>query len=93
MLTKKNPDWIDWRNSAAREIILEDLEPGGALYGMDNVPVTEVFEFYSLLPEFQKVVLSQFTARLKDHQAQAGERSWETSRVGPASAMKLSMGD
>jgi hypothetical protein len=32
----KKPGWIDWVNSAAREIILEDLEPSGYLFEKDG---------------------------------------------------------
>ena len=69
----KNPDWIDWRNSKARGIILGDLEPGGMLVGMDHVSAEEVFDFYKKMPEFVGVVLSQFKIRLADHRKQLAE--------------------
>jgi hypothetical protein len=28
--------YVDWKNHAAREILWEDLEPGGWLYGIDD---------------------------------------------------------
>jgi hypothetical protein len=71
---------IKWRSSAAREIILEDLEPGGILYQQDSVPAAEVFEFYECFPEFEDVKFEQFEARLKDHRAQAARRILRSQR-------------
>jgi hypothetical protein len=68
----KNPLWINWRSCKARAILLEDLEPGGLLDGMGQLSEADVWEFYRTLPEFNKVVFSQFQARLKDHRTQSG---------------------
>jgi hypothetical protein len=54
------PGWIEWRSSAAREILLDDLEPDGILQQQDGVSAEEVFEYYSLFPEFEGIVFSQF---------------------------------
>jgi hypothetical protein len=70
----RNPLFIDWRNSSARAVLLQDLEPGGILYQRDNISEEEAWEFYKQLPQFDEVVWSQFQARLKDHRKQAGEQ-------------------
>ena len=68
---EKRPGWIDWQSCAAKEIILEDLlPPDGILFGKDNVPAEEVWEFYKKQPGFENVVFSQFKERLKDHRTQ-----------------------
>ena len=70
----KDPSYIKWITSAAREIILEDLEPGGILHQEDHVPVEIVWEIYKLYPEFENVVYDQFKKRLVDHREQAAKR-------------------
>ena len=69
MPRSNKPGWIDWANSAAREIILEDLEPNGFLHNKNDMPALEVWKFYQNLPEFKgpPVVFSQFEIQLKDH--------------------------
>eukprot|EP00957_Ditylum_brightwellii_P070087 5323309-Ditylum_brightwellii.AAC.1 len=69
MPKSKNPDWIDWRNSAPKEIILEDLEPGGFLFGKDDMPASVVWEHYKGLDEFKDpiVVCDIFQVCLKEH--------------------------
>jgi hypothetical protein len=76
MPRSKKPGWIDWVNSAAREIILEDLEPSGYLFEKDDIPASIVWEHYKKLPEFSgpPVVFDQFQTRLKDHRVQAARR-------------------
>jgi hypothetical protein len=82
------PGWIDWVNSGAREIILEDLEPNGWLYeiGFDNLLVDNTFlqdclnfyksEHYGDQSEFfEHVVFDQFQARMKDHIREAKKRN------------------
>lgn len=71
MPPSKKPDWIDWRNSKARKIILDDLLPGGLLYQQDNLLPQVVFAFYKTLPEFKDVVYDQFAVRFKGHRQQA----------------------
>ena len=65
------PGWIHWPHSRPRAMILEDLEPGGWLDGQDDLLPLEIFQFYKLFPEFEKVVFDQFEKRLKDHRQQA----------------------
>ena len=66
------PGWINWRSCKAKGIILRDLEPGGALDGLDHVSAEDLFGYYKALPEFKDVVFAQFKARLKDHRTQNG---------------------
>ena len=62
--------WVKWATSAAKEVLMEDLQPGGMLHQMDDVTAAEAWEFYSSLPEFEGVQKDQFMIRLKDHRAQ-----------------------
>ena len=71
MPPSKKPGWVNWRSHVAREILLEDLEPGGILHGHDNLSAQEVWQYYQTLPEFRKIVFAQFSARLGDHRGQA----------------------
>jgi hypothetical protein len=80
MPSKKNPDWIKWITCAARQILLEDLEPEGFMFGKDHVSAEEAWLFYSTLPEFSLVVFTQFKARLKDHRTQANKQSQASQR-------------
>ncbi|KAL7559697.1 hypothetical protein ACA910_017600 [Epithemia clementina (nom. ined.)] len=76
MATKsKKEEYIDWRNSKARAIIIGDIEPGGMLEGLDSGKPEIFLEFYKnyMLEMFVGVVLDQFKARLADHQKQAGK--------------------
>ena len=50
---------------------MEDLEPGGILDGRGGLSAADAFRFYKAMPEFEKVVFSQFEARLKTHRKQA----------------------
>lgn len=69
------PDWINWRTSEAREIILGDLEDGRLPLDEEVVSAQEAWdEMYYVLPEFEHVVFSQFKARLKDHRRQLARR-------------------
>ena len=52
-------------------IILEDLEPGGILDGRGGLSAADAFRFYKAMPEFEKVVFSQFKACLETHCTQA----------------------
>ena len=67
----RRSEWIDWRCSAARAILIRDLEPGGLLHSMDAVPADHLFVFYKKLPEFANVPFDQFKERLKDHRKQS----------------------
>ena len=54
---------IDWKQSAAREILLNDLEPPkGWLYGLDNLPAEDAYTYYKARYEdiFELVPFKQF---------------------------------
>ena len=76
MPRSSKPGWIDWVNSAAREIILEDLLPDGYLFGKHDMPASVAWEHYRNMTEFKEppVVFDQFEARLQDHRKQANKR-------------------
>jgi hypothetical protein len=64
---KKRKGWIDWKNSAAREIMWEDLEVGGWLHGRDDQDAKVVFEIYQERDEeFKDIVFSQFEAKYNE---------------------------
>ena len=46
MPQSNKPGWIDWVNSAATEIILEDLLPGGYLFGGNDMSVSAAWNYY-----------------------------------------------
>ena len=70
-----NPDWIDWRKSDAREVILDDLNDGRLPLDEDVVSAEEAWEeMCCVLPEFENVVFSQFKKRLKDHRKQVARK-------------------
>ena len=72
---KKDRGWIDWQNSAAREIMMEDLEPGGWLYGEDDLDAKLVYDVYkSRQEEFSDVPFDQFEARYNDATKKAAKR-------------------
>eukprot|EP00980_Cylindrotheca_fusiformis_P026501 scaffold16306_cov113-Cylindrotheca_fusiformis.AAC.1 len=66
----KNNDFINWRSSAARAIVIEDLVRG--ILPLENSQMTaeEAFEIYREMDEFAGVVFVQFRLRLKDHRSQ-----------------------
>ena len=70
--SKKNPDWIDWKGSEAKKTLLRDLTgPDGILFKKNHLTAELVWEkHYKNQPGFEKVVLSQFKERLKDHRSQ-----------------------
>lgn len=71
-----NPDWINWRTSEAREVILDDLVTGILPLDAEVVSAEEAWEeMYFALPEFKDVIFGQFKVRLKDHRKQVSRRS------------------
>lgn len=76
MPRSSHPDWINWRPSAARQVIIDDLAEGRLPLDDSVVTAEEAWEeMYFVLPEFQNVTFSQFKARLKDHREQARRRT------------------
>lgn len=71
---KKRTGWIDWKNSAAREILMEDLEQGGWLYGKDEDARTVFDAYQHRQPEFADIPFSQFEVRYNDAIAKAAKR-------------------
>eukprot|EP00957_Ditylum_brightwellii_P123050 9382374-Ditylum_brightwellii.AAC.1 len=69
MSGSKKPGLIDWKSCATREIILEDLELNGFLFGNDYVEALVVWEHCKNLDDFSgpPVVFDQFKADLKCH--------------------------
>ena len=67
--------WVDWRNHAAREIFLEDLEPNGWLYKLGGKDAKAVFDIYQAQQEeFWDVPFDQFEARFNESTKQAAKR-------------------
>ena len=67
----KNPNWVKWKNSDPRCILIEDLVSG--ILSLDNKEVSaeEAWELmYKHMAEFVDVPFDQFKARLKDHRSQ-----------------------
>ena len=65
--------WIDWRNSKARLIVMEDLAMGIIPLGESECTAKEAWDaWFSNLAEFieEKVTYSQFEPRFKDHRKQ-----------------------
>jgi hypothetical protein len=52
---------------------MEDLRPGRPLRLCDDAPAEDIFPWHKQLPAFEKVVFSQFEARLKDHRMAAAK--------------------
>jgi hypothetical protein len=80
MPKSKNPDWIEWRGSEAKRIILEDLEEGTLSLDEHEMSTEEAWEVYRKLPEFLGVVFSQFKVRVKDHRKLVKNRSNQSER-------------
>lgn len=73
-----NPDWIDWRTSKAREIILNDLKTGVL---EDDVTAEDAWNLiYVHLPEIVTVCFSQFEVRLKSHRKQVAKSKRATTK-------------
>jgi len=64
--------WIDWRNSAAKEIIMDDLHCGILPADAAELPASEAWDLcYRHMVEFVSVDYEQFRDRLRDHRLQA----------------------
>ena len=78
MPKSKNPDYIDWRNSQAKKVIIEDLEDGLLPADETTVSTEQAWDVYKNLPEFKDVCFKQFKERLADHR-QAFKKKVEAS--------------
>ena len=80
-----NPNYIDWRKSEAKEIILAHLRNGWLSLDEEAYPAEDVWEYYRHLPEFEGVIFEQFNLRLADHREQIGGRvrraAWDAAAV------------
>jgi hypothetical protein len=68
-----------WLNSAARLILLDDLEEGILSLDPKDEPAKMAWEFYKDLPEFELVEYNQFRDRLRDHRKQVGDRKKQSA--------------
>ena len=73
MPRSKKPGWIDWKSCPGRQVLIDDLRPGGVLYNRDYITPEEIFPWYKQFPAFKDVVLDQFKARLQDHRKAAAK--------------------
>jgi hypothetical protein len=74
MPVARRPDWINWKASRARQIILDDLEHGILPVDDEECSIEEAWTFYSQMAEFVTVVFSQFKERVRDHRKQCREQ-------------------
>lgn len=71
---KKRGAWVDWKNHAAREILLEDVEPNGWLHGEDK-DARLVYDIYKeRQEEFKEVPFDQFEVRYNEAIKKAAKR-------------------
>lgn len=56
---KEKAGWINWKSSAARQVLLQDLDWGGYLRDNDRT-AEELWEHYRLLRQFADVPFTQF---------------------------------
>ena len=84
--TEAKSGWVNWRSCPVREVLLQDLEPGGLLHDMDHVGADVLFHFYKLMPQFNDVGFDQFKARLADHRKQSWKKHELASRDEDACA-------
>ncbi len=82
MPRSQNPDWIDWKKSEAKKLILKDLEEGVLSLEVTEVSAEEAWEVYRHMPEFVSdgVVFSQFKERLRDHRRQVKKLKISSAR-------------
>jgi hypothetical protein len=66
----KKEDWIKWRDSPAKAVLMDDLRRGVLPRDSQALTAEQAWPFYRRMPEFKKVCFSQFKARLKDHRSQ-----------------------
>ena len=87
----KNPAFINWKESKARSVVIEDLVAG-------RMPLDDAFMsaesawdvHYRFLPEFQRVCFKQFKERLRDHRKQvAGDLGRAKREVAAVAAHRL----
>jgi hypothetical protein len=67
MPRSKNPDYIDWQKSQAKNVIISDLEDGVLSACETAVSSEQAWDVYKNLPEFKDVCFKQFKECLKNH--------------------------
>jgi len=77
---------IDWRRSAARRVVLDDLEEGVLPLDRTEMPAHKAWEeVYQHLTEFHGVSYEQFRDRLNDHRKQIRKKrenlNWDERAV------------
>jgi hypothetical protein len=76
----RRKEWIAWRSSAPRRILLDDLESGMLSLDSEEMSADDAWNsYYSHLQEFSNVPFAQFRERLRDHRKQV---SGKTQRRG-----------
>lgn len=70
---QRRTGWIAWRNSEAKEILLEDLARGFLPFGEADCPADMAWAYYKQKAAFSSVQFDQFKERLKDHRAQQNQ--------------------
>jgi ribosomal protein S21 len=78
MPTTKNPDYINWRNSQAKMIIMSDLEDGWLPMDDTKVSAEDAWKVYANLPEFHGICFKQFKERLADHRRAVEQKNMES---------------
>ena len=63
----KNPDYIDWRKSQAKKVIITDLEDGVLPADETTVSSEQAWDVYKNLPVFRDICFKQFKEHLVDH--------------------------
>jgi hypothetical protein len=89
MPKSRRPGWIDWAKSAAKQIILDDLDRGVLPVDEAELSAEEAWDLvYSQMYEFirpETVVFSQFKERLRDHRKKQGalvtRAAWESEAL------------
>lgn len=86
MPPSKRKGWINWRNSAAKKVLLGDLETGRLSVNVDDKSAEEAWQHYKTNIAFANVAFAQFKERLKSHREQVKKHSakgidWDKSEA------------
>jgi len=73
---RKNGGLVDWKKHPAKEILLEDLEPHGWLYGSEILDAVVVYEYYLARHKeiFDEIPFKQFQDRYNEAIQKAAKR-------------------
>ena len=66
-MAPRRESFIDWKNSEAKYVLLDDLERGILPLSAQEVSAEEAWVVYQDHPSFEGVQFDQFKARLADH--------------------------